>query len=585
VNAIEYAISQLKDNTEQWEAFNSSSNCVVLAPPGSGKTKLLTTRVASDVLTSVAPPRGIASITLTNPAADELRRRLHRLGMATNRVNFIGTVHSFSLSRVIRPFAAAAGMQDAARRAIADDASRDEAFKRALGSIYQPWEDTRYLRPTFERLRGNLALQLNHTSVQPRQRLLLERYEEALHDCGLMDFDEAVAVAVELVENHQFVRQVLIARYPLVFVDEYQDLSPGLDRLVRALCFGRSEESARLFAVGDPDQAIFGFTGSRPELLDELAATAGVMAVRLKINYRSADEIIRRSQMILPNSREVRGIREGGEVVSIRCRDFAEQARTAGEISLALHHAGCPLHEIAILCPGNEQCSIVTAVLLEQGIPCYTRQTEYRSTALTSLIETLAAWLCFDRESSGFRLGDIIRNLRGLVGPDWHRRDDVRLIDVVLSFGGREHVPAADFVDAAGSSVAQELLRRGRLDEHSSFVALSDATRQGSLSAWTIEDLGMRAMRVDRVEVATMTSSKGLEFDHVFILGADEGRIPFFTADRDPIEMAEEIRKLYVSLTRARHSVRILYSGFVEWKTGKVTNKGPSRFLRKMRLA
>src|SRR5262249_7750438 len=149
---------------------------------------------------------------------------------------------------------------------------------------------------------------------------------------------------------------------------------------------------------------------------------------------------------------------------------------------------------------------------------------------------------------------------RGLVGPEWRRRDDVRLIDGVLQFEGHEHRPAADFVDAVGGGVAQTLQLRGRLDEHSNFLALSATTRRGRLSTWTVRDLGLRAMRIGRVEVATMTSSKGLEFDHVFILGADEGRVPFFTADRSQVEMAEEIRKFYVSLTRARHSVRILYS-------------------------
>src|SRR5262245_60867614 len=84
VTIIEHAISQLKNNPQQWEAFTSPSNCVVLAPPGSGKTKLLTTRVASDVLTSGLAPQGVACITLTNPAADELRRRLHRLGMSSS---------------------------------------------------------------------------------------------------------------------------------------------------------------------------------------------------------------------------------------------------------------------------------------------------------------------------------------------------------------------------------------------------------------------------------------------------------------------------------------------------------------------
>ena len=96
------------------------------------------------------------------------------------------------------------------------------------------------------------------------------RYEDELEQRGLIDFQKLVRLAVEFVDGHPFIRKVLAARYPRLYVDEYQDLAPGLDRLVRAMCFNYRTDT-ELFAVGDPDQAILAFTGTRPELLEELA--------------------------------------------------------------------------------------------------------------------------------------------------------------------------------------------------------------------------------------------------------------------------------------------------------------------------
>ena len=110
MSALSESIADLKANPRQWKAFTTEGNCVVLAPPGSGKTKLLTTRMAHDLITSVPPPHGAACITLTNAAADELRRRVDRLGVPPRSTLFVGTVHAFALRQVLIPFAAMLGM-------------------------------------------------------------------------------------------------------------------------------------------------------------------------------------------------------------------------------------------------------------------------------------------------------------------------------------------------------------------------------------------------------------------------------------------------------------------------------------------
>src|SRR4051812_34801275 len=140
MNALAKARDELRENERQWEAFTTEGHCVVLAPPGSGKTKLLTTRVANDLITKISRPHGAACITLTNAAADELERRLDGIGVDRRSTLFIGTVHSFALTRIVLPFAAVAGYPELARPRIASDAQVDALLAQAVSEFYDEYE-------------------------------------------------------------------------------------------------------------------------------------------------------------------------------------------------------------------------------------------------------------------------------------------------------------------------------------------------------------------------------------------------------------------------------------------------------------
>lgn len=128
------------------------------------------------------------------------------------------------------------------------------------------------------------------------------------------------------------------------------------------------------------------------------------------------------------------------------------------------------------------------------------------------------------------------------------------------------------------------LSRPSQSDEAAEIDRMRHAVTSGALKDLTVTGLAERTRKVDRVEVTTMTSSKGLEFDVVLILGADEKRMPDFRSFDDPAQLNDDRRKLYVSVTRARHEVRIFYSGFGEWARGRPDPAGPSRFLREIGL-
>jgi DNA helicase-2/ATP-dependent DNA helicase PcrA len=209
---------------------------VVIAPPGSGKTKLLTTRLAYDLANKIPRPHGAACITLTNAAAEELRSRGDQLGIEDRPNLFIGTVHSFALRKIIEPFASVVKRPELAHVSIASDGQCAQAYDEAMSEALGRYEDPKYVRSTIEFNRQRLSSDEEWARSGSVVRQVARLYERKLTDKGLLDFLDIVAIAVELVEKHKVIRRVLTAQYPHLYVDEYQDLAPGLDRhLVRRL--------------------------------------------------------------------------------------------------------------------------------------------------------------------------------------------------------------------------------------------------------------------------------------------------------------------------------------------------------------
>jgi DNA helicase-2/ATP-dependent DNA helicase PcrA len=186
---------------------------------------------------------------------------------------------------------------------------------------------------------------------------------------------------------------------------------------------------------------------------------------------------------------------------------------------------------------------------------------------------------------SGYRLGDLIARHRAALGGSWTRAKDAALTDLLLRQAGAADVSAASFLhDLLDLGISQALRRPALADEAPEVATMITAYTTGAFKDATVMSLADRARKTERVEVTTMASSKGLEFDTVIILGADEGQVPFFSSLTDPEQMAEDRRKIYVSITRARNKVEITYSGFVQWESGKQSRNGPSRFLAELGL-
>lgn len=578
MTALDIAREELATNDRQWQAFNADGHCVVLAPPGSGKTKLLTTRLAQDLLIRIPKPHGAACITLTNAAADELQHRLDALGIERRSTLFIGTVHGFALTRIVLPFASVCGYPELVDPRIASERQVGAALDQAISEFYSEG-DRRYVDSTVLRLRKMMN---DEAWAEAGGQLaeVHERFEELLHDQGLVDFDDIIIRAVELVERHEFVRRALVARYPHLYVDEYQDLAPGLDRLVRALCFDYSA-NAELFAVGDPFQSIYGWTGSRPELLHELGERSDVELVELDINYRSGNELIRISSEALGQVREIRGLREGGTVHGHLIKEgFDAQLEAVAELIQTYNADGTVCDQIAVLCHSNAECLRAADALREAGVPAYVRDNdEYRLTPATLMVEALAAWAVLPHGQSGHRLGDLLRRWRAYVP-----KVDVLLVQLLTDWRELGEQPAVAFLDQLRElGLGRALTNPARADDAIEVAKMRRSLTEGKLADLTLSGLAERARALNRVHVTTMSSSKGLEFDVVMMVGMEDGKIPFWNATASEIE--EDRRKFYVSLTRARESVHIFFSGWFQWRPGgRVNEEGPSRFVLELGL-
>jgi superfamily I DNA/RNA helicase len=243
----------------------------------------------------IEEPRGAACITYNNECARELETRLDGLGVEAGRRVFIGTVHSFSLTQIVMPYAKSAslGLPDGFRVATQYEqrGALEQAFGKTIGGPENP-QNWSFRMGRYRRSILNRESREWRTS-DPELARLVEAYEAELRAGGLIDFDDMPLLAVRALRQHTWLQRAILAKFPVLVVDEYQDLGRALHRMVMGLCFSTG---IRLFAVGDVDQSIYGFTGAHPELLEQISAREDVQTVRLQFNYRCGSRIVAASR-------------------------------------------------------------------------------------------------------------------------------------------------------------------------------------------------------------------------------------------------------------------------------------------------
>jgi len=580
----------LRGNPGQWQAYESKGNCVVLAGPGSGKTRTLTVKLARMLCEDVSAPRGVACITYNLECAAELRRRLDGLGIQESERVYVGTIHSFCLKHVVLPFGAVGGLNLPPKVSVAAPSMQERVFEEAFGKIFGSNANPYGWRTGFDKYRRT---HLDRTKVSwqrdnPEMATLIEEYEQGLRARGLVDFDDMVLLGLQLIERHEWVRKTLQARFPILAVDEYQDLGVPLHRIVLNLGFSAG---VRILAVGDEDQSIYGFTGAQPELLVELSQLHGVEAIRLPFNYRSGKTIVDASLIALGEQRGYTAKSKHQSTIDFYpCPNGLEEQ--AELICMKLipeslgRRKGRNYSDVAVLYLNKNDGDVIEAATKQAGLKIIRldKGAPYRKTVLIRWLEGCAAWCAGGWQSGQPRLSSLLRTWLALnvSSNSDDARTKLRRTLVSFLFAHRQgDVPVRTWLSEFATACLKDTLRREKTlsEEVEALRQLAGAVQErGKLEAMTVGGFGHQGGAPDHLNLITLHSAKGQEFDVVIMIGMDQGKIPSWDA-KTVAQKREPRRLFYVGLTRARHEVHLTYSGFTTDKYGRKHNNGPSEFL------
>ncbi|MGL6025786.1 MAG: DNA helicase Rep [Vibrio sp.] len=612
----------MKLNPRQDEAVKYVSGpCLVLAGAGSGKTRVITNKIAYLVQQCGYKARNIAAVTFTNKAAREMKDRVAQtLGKAESRGLMVSTFHTLGLNIIRREFKAL-GLK--AGFSLFDDQDQLALLKELTEKQLDGDKDLlRQLLSTISNWKNDmLTPQQAMARAQGEQQQLFahcfERYQKQMLAYNALDFDDLILLPVLLLRSSEEVRQRWQNRIRYLLVDEYQDTNTSQYELVKLLV----GERGRLTVVGDDDQSIYSWRGAKPQNLVLLGEDfTDLKLIKLEQNYRSTRRILRAANILIANNPHVyqkalfSELVEGEQLKVILANNEDHEAeRITAEIIAHKFLNRTEYRDYVILYRGNHQSRLIEKSLTQNRVP-------YKLSGGTSF---------FARAE----IKDMMAYLRVLVNPD----DDNAFLRIVNT-PKREIGPATleklgSYANMRGKSLLaasfelgleQHLTGRG-LDNLRRFsewlVAMADNAQRGDsveavralvrdihyedwlyetsaspkaaemrmknvsdLYSWIVADLSgdnpdqqqktlkevvqrltLRDMmergeendESDAVQLMTLHASKGLEFPYVYLMGAEEGILPHQTSI-DEENVEEERRLMYVGITRAQRELTFM---------------------------
>ena len=543
--------SAVLDPQQQLAVEHAAGPLLVSAGPGSGKTRVLTQRIALLVGSGMARAEECLAITFTRRAADELGQRLAALLPGEHGRVTITTFHGFGL-RLLQENREACGLPEDFRVASTMEAEE------ILLDLGVPEAQAR-------RMLGKISRH-KRTRTRPGEEALqhaLGAYEERMRERGLLDFDDLVIRAADLLAQRDDLAETYRKRFRFVSVDEYQDVDEQQVRLLRPLVPAGSP----FFAIGDPDQAIYGFRGGDVRIFQRFADDfPGAKTHHLERNYRSALPIIGGALAMVSRvdqtTRPLLAMRSSGESIRVHAApsekaeaEFVVQQLEqliGGHSFFSLDSgrsqdgrlANLSFSDFAVLYRTDAQADALIEALSRSGIPFQKRSHE----RLADLPAVRAVTRRLREEPSD---GEILPRLQALRDGSGDRSRS-RAIDPAALEAAIELL--APLARAAGADLPR---------------FLSEIALGAQVDSWD--------PRADRVSLLTLHASKGLEFPVVFVVGCEEGLLPLVFDDSEQ-SREEERRLFFVGMTRARDALLLSHARRRLWR-GQVRDRSPSSFL------
>lgn len=609
-------------NDKQKEAvLHIDGPCLVIAGAGSGKTRVLTTRIANLIENGI-PSYNILAITFTNKAAKEMRDRLSNIVPDNNA--FVGTFHSLGV-RIIRENAPLLGLDRNFSIIDSDDVislikkiMKDKGLDPKLTS-------PSYIRNKISNIKNEMLssddiVKFYNTPQDRVAEVVYYEYIDILKKNNSVDFDDLLRLPVILFQEHPEVLESYQDRFKYILIDEYQDTNEVQYKLSKLL----AKKYKNIFIVGDPDQSIYMFRGANfRNILNFEKDYKNALVIPLEENYRSTKYILDAANSVIKNNKERKektlwsNVGEGTKTKYLRAYDGKHEIQLVLDEIKKLINEGYKKNDIAVLYRTNAQSRVVEEMFLKANVPYKVVGSYYfyNRKEIKDLICYLRLILNNDDEISLRRvinvpkrgIGDatlakieeeakeqnismfqaiskgkeqIFKELILHLTEESDNLSLTELIDLILTETGirEEYEAEKNMENERRLEVLEEFKSITKtFEEKTGSVSLADFLEEISL----IADITEHQDDEDVVTLMTMHSAKGLEFKVVFLVGMEDGIFPHQNSFCEEGGLEEERRLCYVGITRAKEKLyitnakrRMLY--------GKDVMNAPSRFIKEI---
>lgn len=583
------------NKAQQQAICHKMGACLVLAGPGSGKTTVITKRIEY-LIKEKADPRKILVVTFTKAAATEMKERFEGIiAEEANKVWF-GTFHAifFTILRYAYHYNA---------NNIIREEQKKQFFYEILQKLELEVEDEADFISSMESdislVKGEMLSLSHYHSITCSDEIFIQfyqEYENRLRRANLIDFDDMLVFCYELLKEREDIRKIWQQQFEYILIDEFQDINKIQFEIVKMLAAPQNN----LFIVGDDDQSIYRFRGAKPEIMLHFDQSfPDTKQILLNINYRSTSNIVEAANRLISHNKErfeKKIITQKGKGADIEVRGFAtlalENERTIEQIR-RYREEGIPFSEMAVLVRTNIQPRAFVGKLMEFNIPFRIKD---------SLPNIFDHWIAKDlitymKIASGERFRElflrIINKPKRYIARDSLDRDIInyetlrtyyedkkwmtdRIDKLEFDFNMLKQMPPFAAITYIQKGIEYETYLKEYADYRKMNVQdlldtleeLKESARNFStLEEWLsyIEEYRTELKRQfskqkeldkDSLTIATMHSAKGLEYQAVFILDANEGIMPHKKAVV-PADLEEERRLFYVGMTRAKYYLHI----------------------------